>query len=52
MAFNDFYKNPLKVKNSRLQLHSAFRKSHLSGCRNIANFDMIILVTHFSQNLM
>jgi hypothetical protein len=45
-------KNPFKGKNSRLQLHSTFRKSHLSGYQNIANFGMIIRVIHFSQDLM
>jgi hypothetical protein len=45
-------KKPLKGKNSRLQLPSAFRINYLSGCHNIANFDMIIFVIHFSQNLM
>ena len=50
--FNYFCKKPLKVKNSLLQLHSAFRKSHLAGCHNIANFDMNIFVIHFSRDLM
>ena len=47
MLFNDFYENPFKWKNTRLQLYSTFRKSHLADCHNIANFDMIIFVILF-----